>query len=363
MRGADITQENLFSTVHLDTFVPKDHPLRDIRELFDEAMKRISWLFDTAYSEYGRESIPPERLLRAQLLQILYTIRSERMLMEQMNYNLLFRWFTGMSIDETVWDHSTFSKNRNRLLDHDIIPALFVEVVDLARKRELVSDDHFSVDGTLIQAWASQKSFRPKDEDDSDMNSGSRNAESDFHGEKRSNETHESKTDTDARNYKKSKYSEAKLAYLGHSVIENRNGLVVNAKVTLANGYGEREAAIDMLAELPGAHRKTVAADKNYDTKEFIAGCQGMNVTPHVAQNVKRKGGSAIDGRTTRHEGYAISIKKRKRVEEPFGWGKTVGQIRQVKVRGLARVNTLLQMTFIGWNLTRIRNLQDQCAL
>jgi IS5 family transposase len=283
--------------------------------------------------------------------------------MEQMNYNLLFRWFTGMSIDETVWDHSTFIKIRNRVLDFDIIPALFVEVVDLARKRERVNDDHFSVDGTLIQAWASQKSFRRKDEGGSDMNSASRNAESDLHGEKRSNETHESKTDTDARNHKKSKCSEAKLAYLGHSVIENRNGSVVNAKVTLANGYGEWEAAIDMLAELPGAHRKTVATDKNYDTKECIAGCQGVNTTPHVAQNIKHKGGSAIDGRTTRHEGYAISTKKPKRVEEPFGWGKTVGHIRQVKVRGLARVNTLLKMTFIGWNLTRIINLQDQCAL
>ena len=363
MRGADITQENLFSTVHLDTFVPKNHPLRKIRELFNAAMKRIDGLLDSAYSEYGRESIPPERLLRAQLLQILYSIRSERMLMEQMNYNLLFRWFTGMSIDELVWDHSTFSKNRDRLLDHEIIPALFVEVVELARKRDLVSDDHFSVDGTLIQAWASQKSFRPKDEDDSDSNDGGRNAENDFHGEKRSNATHESKTDAEARNYKKSKHSEAKLAYLGHSLMENRNGLVVDAKVTQADGYGEREAAIDMLAALPGEHRKTVGADKNYDTKGFVAGCQGMKVTPHVAQNHKRRGGSAIDGRTTRHEGYAISIKKRKRVEEPFGWGKTIGQIRQVKVRGLARVNAVLQMTFIGWNLTRMRNLQDQWVL
>ena len=363
MRGADITQENLFSTVHLETFVPKNHPLRKIRELFNDAMKRIDWLLDSAYSEYGRESIPPERLLRAQLLQILYTIRSERMLMEQMNYNLLFRWFTGMSIDEPVWNHSTFSKNRDRLLDHDIIPTLFLEVVELARKRDLVSDDHFSVDGTLIQAWASQKSFCPKDDDESDRKTGSGNAGKDFHGEKRSNETHESKTDADARNYKKSKNSEAKLAYLGHSLMENRNGLVVDTKVTQADGYGEREAAIDMLASLPGEHRKTVGADKNYDTKGFVAGCQGMKVTPHVAQNHKRNGGSAIDGRTTRHEGYAVSAKKRKRVEEPFGWGKTIGQIRQVKVRGLARVNAVLQMTFIGWNLTRMRNLQDQCVL
>lgn len=361
MRGADITQENLFSTVHLDTFVPKEHPLRDLRKLFNEAMHRIDWLFDSAYAEGGRESIPPERLLRAQLLQVLYSIRSERQLMEQMHYNLLFRWFTGLSIDDPVWDHSTFSKNRDRLLEHDIVPQLFAEVVEMARKNNLLSADHFSVDGTLIQAWASQKSFRPKDEEDDD-NGGGRNAERSFHGEKRSNKTHESKTDPDARNYRKSKNSEAKLAYLGHSLIENRNGLVVNARVSLANGYGERETAIDMLAELPGEQRKTVGADKNYDTRDFVDQCKGMRITPHVAQNTERTGGSAIDSRTTRHPGYGISQQKRKRVEEPFGWGKTVGLYRQVKVRGLARVNAIFQITMIGWNLTRMRNLQVQCA-
>lgn len=361
MRGADITQENLFSTVHLDTFVPKEHPLRDLRKLFNEAMHRIDWLFDSAYAEGGRESIPPERLLRAQLLQVLYSIRSERQLMEQMHYNLLFRWFTGLSIDDPVWDHSTFSKNRDRLLEHDIVPQLFAEVVEMARKNNLLSADHFSVDGTLIQAWASQKSFRPKDEEDDD-NGGGRNAERSFHGEKRSNKTHESKTDPDARNYRKSKNSEAKLAYLGHSLIENRNGLVVNARVSLANGYGERETAIDMLAELPGEQRKTVGADKNYDTRDFVDQCKGMRITPHVARNTERTGGSAIDSRTTRHPGYGISQQKRKRVEEPFGWGKTVGLYRQVKVRGLARVNAIFQITMIGWNLTRMRNLQVQCA-
>ena len=360
MRGADITQEQLFSTVHLESFVPKNHPLRPIRSLFNEALTRIDGLLDCAYSEIGRESIPPERLLRAQLLQILYTVRSERMLMEQMHYNLLFRWFTGLSIDDAVWDHSTFSKNRDRLLAHDIVKTLFVEVVELARKRDLISSDHFSVDGTLIQAWASQKSFLPKD-DDHDDGIG-RNRDCDFQGEKRSNETHASITDPDARNFKKSTNAEAKMAYLGHSVIDNRNGIVVSAKASLADGKAERETAIEMLAALPGAQRKTVAADKNYDTREFVARCRDMRMTPHVAQNTRRNGGSAIDGRTTRHEGYRISMQKRKRVEEPFGWGKTIGLIRQVKVRGLARVNAVMQMTFIGWNLTRIRNLQDDCA-
>ena len=362
MRGADITQENLFSTVHLETFVPIDHPLRSVRQLFNKAMKRIDWLLDGAYSERGRESIPPERLLRALLLQVLFSIRSERQLMEQMQYNLLFRWFTGLTIDDEVWDHSTFSKNRDRLLEHDIIPELFEQVIALARKKSLLSEDHFSVDGTLIQAWASQKSFQPKDEDDSDSKGVGRNTEIDFHGKKRSNDTHESKTDADARNYKKSKGSEAKLAYLGHTVIENRNGLVVKAQASLATGYGERDTAIDLLATLPGSRQKTVAADKGYDTSDFVASCRGMNITPHVARNDKRKGGSAIDGRTSRHEGYEISMKVRKRVEEPFGWGKTVGIIRQVKVRGLKRVNDIFQMTMMGWNLIRMKNLQEQSA-
>ena len=341
MRGADITQEHLFSTVHLDEFVPKNHPLRAIRQLFNIAMGRINWLFDAAYSEIGRESIPPERLLRAQLLQVLYSIRSERQLMEQMKYNLLFRWFTGLSIDDKVWDHSTFTKNRDRLLEHDIIPSLFEEIVIMARKKDLLSDEHFSVDGTLIQAWASQKSFRRKDENDDDEDTGGgRNAECDFHGEKRLNSTHESRTDPEARNYKKSKRSAAKMAYLGHTVIENRNGLIVKTQASLADGFGERETAIALLTELPGEHRKTVGADKNYDTRGFVESCRQLNITPHVARNDKRKGGSAIDARTSRHAGYKVSMKVRKRVEEPFGWGKTVGLIRQVKVRGLERVNT-----------------------
>jgi transposase len=363
MRGADITQEALFTTVHLETFVPRDHPLRPIRQLFNEALKRINWLLDSAYAPWGKESIPPERLLRAQLLQVLYTIRSERQLVEQIGYNLLYRWFVGLSIDDEVWDHSTFSKNRDRLLDHEVIPALFEEVVALARARKLLSDEHFSVDGTLIQAWASHKSFQRKvDHDDEGASGGGRNAERDFHGEKRSNKTHASCTDPEAKLYKKSTGGEAKLAYLGHTLMENRNGLIINAKASAADGHGERETALEMLAELPGARRKTVGADKNYDTREFVDECRTLKITPHVARNDKRRGGSAIDGRTSRHSGYEASMKMRKRVEEPFGWGKTVGLIRQVKVRGLARVDAMVKMTFIGWNLTRMRNLQETCA-
>ena len=272
MRGADITQESLFSTIHLETFVPAKHPMRAIRLLFNEAMKRINGLLDGAYSEYGRESIPPERLLRAQLLQVLYTIRSERQLIEQINFNLLFRWFVGLSIDDEVWSHSTFSKNRDRLLEHDIIPALFEEVIELARKQDLLCEEHFSVDGTLIQAWASQKSFRPKG-DDEPKDSG-RNVERDFHGETRLNDTHESRTDKDAWNYKKAKGSEAKMAYLGHTTMENRHGLIVKADASLADGYAERETAAKQLASLPGKRQKTVGADKNYDTKGFVEACR-----------------------------------------------------------------------------------------
>jgi len=361
MRGADITQESLFSTVHLEQFVPISHPLRQIRPLFNAALKRIDGLLDGIYSEIGKESIPPERLLRAQLLQVLYSIRSERQLVEQIRYNLLYRWFVGLSIDDEVWDHSSFSKNRDRLLDHGIVGSLFEEVVELARKQDLISEEHFSVDGTLIQAWASQKSFRPKDEDEPPP-SGGRNECSDFRGERRLNDTHESRTDPEARNYKKSQGSEAKMGYLGHTLMENRNGLIVKAKVTQASGSAEREAALAMLADLPGKHRRTLGADKDYDTKSFVEDCRKKRVTPHVAMNTKRKGGSAIGGRTSRHEGYTVSQRIRKRIEEGFGWGKTIGLIRQVKVRGEKRVNGVFLMTFIGWNLTRMKNLQESYA-
>ncbi|GAB3108289.1 IS5-like element ISGsu3 family transposase [Pseudomaricurvus hydrocarbonicus] len=321
-------------------------------------MKNLNWLFSSIYCNTGRESIPPERLIRAQLLQVLYSIRSERQLVEQINYNLLYRWFVGLTIDDPVWDHSTFSINRDRLLENDVITELFEEVVNLARKQKLLSDEHFSVDGTLIQAWASQKSYRRKDDDSEPPVGGGRNREANFHGEKRSNATHESKTDGDAMMAKKGPGKEAKLSYMGHTVMENRNGLIVKAAASQATGKAEREVAADLLAELPGMKKRTVGADKNYDTAGFVRDCRAMNITPHVARNDNRIGGSAIDGRTSRHAGYVISQQTRKRVEEPFGWGKTVGLIRQMKVRGLSKVNSVFMLTMIGWNLTRMRALQ-----
>jgi len=359
MRGVDVFQESLFTTVQLESFVPSDHPLRAVKALLDEAMENMNWLFESIYCDTGRESIPPERLIRAQLLQVLYSIRSERQLVEQINYNLLYRWFVGLTIEDTVWNHSTFSINRDRLLEHDVVGELFEQVLSLANRRELLSQEHFSVDGTLIQAWASQKSYRPKDEDDEPPSGQGRNAEANFHGEKRSNTTHESKTDSDARMSKKGPGKEAKLAYMGHTVMENRHGLIVKAQASHASGTAEREVALDLLAELPGLSRCTVGADKNYDTAHFVQECRAMNITPHVAMNNKRPGGSAIDGRTSRHASYEISQRNRKRVEEPFGWGKSVGLIRQIKVRGLAKVNSVFMMTMIGWNLTRMRGLQE----
>ncbi len=358
MRGEDVFQESLFTTVQLESFVPADHPLRPIKALLDEAMKNLNWLFSSIYCDTGRESIPPERLIRAQLLQVLYSIRSERQLVEQINYNLLFRWFVGLTIDDPVWNHSTFSINRDRLLENDVITELFEEVVGLARKRKLLSDEHFSVDGTLIQAWASQKSYRRKDDDNEPPAGTGRNSEANFHGEKRSNATHESKTDCDARMAKKGPGKEAKLSYMGHTVMENRNGLIVKAAASLATGKAEREVAANLLADLPSMKKRTVGADKNYDTAGFVEDCRAMNITPHVARNDNRTGGSAIDGRTSRHIGYEISQRIRKRVEEPFGWGKSVGMIRQIKVRGLSKVNSVFMMTMIGWNLTRMRALQ-----
>jgi len=357
LRGPDITQESLFSTVHLDSFVQPNHPLRKIRQLFDKALKRIGWLLDECYSPIGAESIPPERLLRAQLIQILYSIRSERQLVEQIEYNLLFRWFIGLTIDDKVWNHSSFSTNRDRLLEKEVIPELFAEIVTLARQQNLLSDEHFSVDGTLIQAWASQKSYRAKDGSDEPPGPG-RNSEVNFHGKKRSNQTHASTTDPDSRMASKGKGKEAKLSYMGHTVMENRNGLIVKARASIAMGTAERETALDLLSEIPGNKRRTVGADKGYDTHDFVNGCRGIHFTPHVARNDKRRGGSAIDGRTSRHESYSVSQRIRKRVEEPFGWGKTIGLIRQVNIRGTQYVNELFMFTMLGWNLTRMKNLQ-----
>ena len=358
MRGEDIFQESLFTTVQLESFVPANHPLRAIKALFDEAMKNMNGLFSSIYSDYGRESIPPERLIRAQLLQVLYSIRSERQLVEQINYNLLYRWFVGLTIDDVVWNHSSFTTHQDRLLENDVVTELFEEVVGLARKKNLLSDEHFSVDGTLIQAWASQKSYRRKADDSQPPTSGGRNSDANFHGEKRSNATHESKTDGDARLAKKGSGKEAKLSYMGHTVMENRNGLIVKAAASHATGKAERDIAAGLLSGLTGMKKRTVGADKNYDTAGFVADCRAMNMTPHVARNDKRPGGSAIDGRTSRHASYKVSQRNRKRVEEPFGWGKSIGLIRQMKVRGLSKVNGVFMMTMIGWNLTRMRALQ-----
>src|SRR5699024_5595067 len=343
----------LFSTVHLDTFIPADHPLRAVRAILDEAMQRLDGLFNLAYAPNGKASIAPEKLLRALMLQVFYSIRSERALMEQVQYNLLFRWFIGLSIDDTVWSHSTFSKNRDRLLEHDVVPALFAEVVAIARKRDLVSDEHFSVDGTLIQAWASQKSFRPKDDQGGGPPGGGRNVARDFHGETRSNNTHAFTKEPEGRHYRNTGTVGPKPGYLGHTLMDNRHGLMVDAEVSPADGYGERNTAQKMLDRLPGKRRKTLGADKGYDTRDFVQACRRRRITPHLARNTNRPGGSALDGRTTRHSGYASSLKVRKRIEEGFGWAKTIGQMRQVKVRGKERVNDMFLLTFTGWNLIR----------
>jgi len=297
--------------------------------------------------------------MRALLLQVFYSVRSERMLMEQMRYNMLFRWFVGLAMDDAVWDHSTFSKNRDRLLDHEVVEAFFTEVMRLADKQGLLSKEHFSVDGTLIQAWASHKSFVPKEDADAGKppQGGGRNAQADWRGKPRSNATHASSTDPDARLYKKSDNTPAVLGYLGHILIENRSGLVVGAVASHADGMAERANALRLLEHTPGRHPKTVGADKAYDTRDFVADCRARNITPHVARHVRRSGGSAIDGRTTRHGGYELSQVIRKRIEEHFGWGKTVGKIRQTVYRGLRRVDQHFKLTMVASNLTRMARM------
>ena len=358
MRGSDAMQESLFTVAKLDDFVPSDHPLRNVRMLVNEALGRLNGLFNAIYADTGRESIAPEKLIRALLLQVFYSIRSERQLMEQMCYNLLFRWFVGISLDDEVWDHSVFSKNRDRLLAHEVVESFFAEVMALADKKGLLSKEHFSVDGTLIQAWASQKSFRPKDgSDDQTPSGGGRNAQADWKGKPRSNDTHASTTDPDSRLYRKSHNTASILCYQGHTLMENRSGLVVGAIVTHADGMGERTAALNMLNTVPGSCPKTVGADKAYDTADFVAACRSRNVTPHVAQNDGRRGGSAIDGRTTRHDGYRLSQTIRKRIEEHFGWGKTVGRIRQTVYRGLQRVDQHFKLTMTASNIVRMARI------
>jgi transposase len=357
MRGEDISQPKLFVTTTVTDFVPKNHPLRSLRKLLDAALEELDEHFDAMYSDIGRESVAPERLIRASMLQVLFTIRSERQLVEQIRYNMLYRWFVGLEIDDAVWHHSTFTKNRERLLEHAVLPELFEAVLRQARKRHLLSDEHFSVDGTLIDAWASHKSFRPRDEDDGD---GPQSRERDFHGERRTNETHVSKTDPDAEQMRKSKGKESRLRYGVHHVTENRNHLVVNVKITPAASVTEREAALDMLAELSGEHRRTVGGDKGFDTFDFVEECRALNITPHVAQNTERPGGSAIDGRTTQHAGYVISQRKRKMIETTFGWTKQYGGLRRMMYRGLERVEAAVTFSVTVFNLLRINNLQLQ---
>ena len=361
MRGSDEQQEWMFSYISAEKRVPKDHPLRAIRTMVDVILKDLSPLFESLYAKTGRPSIAPERLLRTLLLQVLYSVRSERLLMEQLDYNLLYRWFVGLSMDDNVWDATVFSKNRDRLLEGDIARAFFERILCHARKQGLLSDEHFTVDGTLIEAWAGQKSFKKKGDSAGDSTGDPGNPTVDFKGEKRSNQTHQSTTDPDARLYKKAKGRESKLCYLGHVAMENRNGLAVNARVTKATGTAEREAAVDMLAELPGNKRITVGGDKAYDTREFVRQTRRMGVTPHIAQNTKNRA-SAIDDRTTRHAGYPISQRKRKRVEEIFGWLKTVGMLRKTRHRGTDRVGWMFTFGVAAYNLVRMRNLMEAPA-
>jgi transposase len=357
MRGDDRETGYIFSYLSPEERVPADHPLRAIRRMTDAIFDRLSSQFDRLYSTMGRPSIPPEKLLRALLLQGLYTVRSERLLVEQLQYNLLFRWFVGLSMDDPVWDATTFTKNRDRLLEGDIAAAFFEEVLTEAKAAGLVSDEHFTVDGTLLEAWASQKSFRRRNTPP-DTPDDPGNPTVNFRGEARKNDTHRSTTDPDARLYKKSSGSEAKLAYLGHLLMENRHGLIVDALVTAATGTAEREAALTMLRARPDGDRITVGGDKNYDTRDFVSDTRELGVTPHVAQYPETpRRGSAIDGRTTRHAGYAISQRKRKLVEQAFGWMKTVGLLRKLHHRGSPLVNWTFTFHAAAYNLVRLRTL------
>jgi transposase len=350
----------MWSYVSAEQRVPGDHPLRAMRRMVDDILAKLSPRFDELYSKVGRPSIPPERLLRALLLQVLYTIRSERMLMEQLDYNLLFRWFVGLNMDDPIWDPTVFTKNRQRLLEGQIAQAFFEEVLSLASEKGLTSDEHFTVDGTLIEAWAGHKSFRPrqprqgKGPDDPGASSGE-----DFRGETRSNATHQSTTDPEARLARKGPGKEAKLSFMGHVLMENRHGLVVDARLTRADGVAERQAAEEMLRRARGRHRRrlTVGADKGYDTRDFVAGLRAVGVTPHVAQNDRNRR-SAIDGRTTRHAGYGLSQRKRKLVEQVFGWVKTVGALRKTRHRGAARVGWMFIFCLAAFDLLRISNLE-----
>ena len=359
MRGADDQTGAMFSYVSLEARVAADHPLRAIRHITDRALAHLSPRFDALYVNFGRPSVPPEKLLRALLLQALYTIRSERQLMEQLDYNLLFRWFVGLGMDDAVWSPTTFTKNRDRLLEGDIAAAFFEAVLLHAETERLLSDEHFTVDGTLLEAWASHKSFRPRQDEPPTGPGG--NPAVDFRGQRRTNASHRSTTDPDARLYKKAQGRAAQLGYLGHVLLEHRSGLIVDAMVTPADGHGERDAALVMLERRPGRHRLTVAADKGYDMRDFVTNLRAMTVTPHVAQHTTRRR-SAIDARTTRHPGYAISQQKRKLVEQGFGWMKTIGGLRKLRHRGGPLVNWIFTFTAAAYNIVRMRRLLPATA-
>lgn len=361
MRGVENKQARMIlTTLSPEQRVPADHPIRTIKAVADRALAELSPIFDEMYSQVGRPSIPPERLLKASVLMALYTIRSERQFCEQLDYNLLFRWFLDMDLEEPSFDHSTFSRNRERLLDHDVARSFFQGVVAQARQADLMSSDHFTVDGTLIDAWASMKSLRPKGEDPQrrEPPDDPGNPTVDWRGERRSNDTHRSTTDPEARLARKGKGKEARLSYHGHALMENRNGLLVDLRVSEATGTAERDEAITMLDEaLPGSKRITLAADRGYDTRGFVRDCRERGVTPHVARNTKRPGGSAIDERTTRHEGYRISQRIRKRVEEGFGWIKQIGNFRRSRYRGVRRTQHAAYLVAAGYNLVRMSRL------
>ena len=363
MRGADGDSGALFSYVSCEARVPADHPLRPIRAIVDEALEVLSPEFERLYSRLGRPSIAPEKLLRALLLQAFYTIRSERQLMEQLDYNLLFRWFVGLSMDAPVWDATVFSKNRDRLIEGEIAAKFLAAVLNQPRVKALLSDEHFSVDGTLIDAWASMKSFRAKGgSDDDEAPPAGRNAEQDFRGEKRRNETHASRTDPDAKLYRKGNGQSSRLCFMGHLLMENRNALIVDAELTRAGGMAERQAALAMLDRRTGRARRSLAGDKAYDVTAFIGDLRARQVTPHIAidGNVRITGRprkTAIDKRTTRHPGYAVSQRIRKRIEEGFGWIKTTGNLAKTRHRGLQRVGWAFTLTAAAYDLMRIPKL------
>lgn len=356
MRGQDSKQSTMFSVLSPESRVPQDHPLRPIKAMADAVLSSMSKRFDRMYSVIGRPSIPPERLLKAQILIAVYSVRSDRMFCEQLDYNLLFRWFLDMNADDPAFDHSSFTKNRDRLLEHDVAGEFFVAVVEEARARGLLSSEHFTVDGTLIEAWASLKSFRPKGEnpEDRDPPDDPSNPTVNFHGEKRRNDTHESTTDPEAKLARKGNGKEAKLSFSGHALMENRNGLLVDFKIAEANGTAERVVALAMLKENVVVEHATVAGDKGYDQRPFVEPCRQLGITPHVAAKAKH---SAVDGRTTRHAGYIVSQRIRKRVEEIFGWAKSFGGLRRTRFRGVARTQQAAYFVGAAYNLLRIANL------